>query len=197
MEYIALDFETANRYMDSACSLGLSRMDEEGKVLSSWYSLIRPPMLYFDPGCTRVHQLDENEIKAARDFSALWPEIRDFIAGSVLVAHNATFDMSVLKTTAEYYGIQLPNYEYYCTFQIAKKLLGRRESYSLSVLVPDLLGFDYHAHLASDDAYACGRLFAFLLHGHLNEEDELEAYMERTGCAYPKTIYPPCEPSLF
>lgn len=190
MEYVALDFETANTYPDSACSLGLCKMDEEGNVLDTWYSLIRPHVLYFDPVCTSVHGLDSCEVILSDDFAHHWPQIEEFIGDDVLVAHNAAFDMRVLKHSAAAYGIKLPEYEYYCTYRIARKLIGTKQSYSLSDLVPDLLGFDYQAHLASDDAYACGKLFSFLLHGHLDEKDELEAHMKKMRCAYPKILEP-------
>ena len=42
MEFIAIDFETANRYNHSAVSVGLARMDHKGNVLDSYYTLIRP-----------------------------------------------------------------------------------------------------------------------------------------------------------
>ena len=188
MEYIALDFETANRYPESACSIGMSLMDEEGSELDRYYSLICPPVLYFDPVCTSVHHLREAEVKRAPTFKELWPEISSFIGTRPLVAHNARFDISVLNESALAYGIVVPNYEYYCSMQITRKLVKGYSSYSLSYIVPELLGFNYNAHLASDDAYACGRLFAFVCKGHLNEKEELETYMRLNKCAYPKTI---------
>ncbi len=39
---VALDFETADKYPDSACALGMSRI-ENGQVVADWYSLsVRP-----------------------------------------------------------------------------------------------------------------------------------------------------------
>lgn len=197
MEYIALDFETANSYADSACSIGMSLMDEEGRELDRYYSLIKPPILYFDPACMRVHGLSADEISKAYTFKELWDDISDFIGKRPLVAHNAAFDMKVLKESTQANGIYIPSYEYYCTYQIARKLLSGYKSHSLSYIVPEVLGLEYHAHLASDDAYACGRLFAFMLKGHLNEKDELESYMEASRLKYPKILKGEDGPSLF
>ena len=46
MQFVAIDFETANNSADSACSIGLVKMDEEGAVIDSFYSLVRPPVLF-------------------------------------------------------------------------------------------------------------------------------------------------------
>ena len=42
MAVVALDFETADKYADSACALGMVRL-EGGRVADTWYRLIRPP----------------------------------------------------------------------------------------------------------------------------------------------------------
>ncbi len=189
MEFVALDFETANQYNDSAISLGLVRMDEEGKELDSWYSLICPPIPYFDPWCTSVHHLDSKEVLKAPRLNELWADIESFIGTSPLVAHNAAFDIGVLKGSTKAVGIELPNYEYYCTFQIARKLIPGLKTYSLSPLMQELFDYSYRAHLASDDALACAKLFAALCKNHLDERDMLEDFMRRRGCRYPKVIF--------
>jgi len=189
MEFVALDFETANQYSDSAISLGLTRMDEEGKVLDSWYSLICPPIPYFDPLCTCVHHLDREEVLKSPRLNELWVEIESFIGDSPLVAHNAAFDIGVLKGSTKASGIELPNYEYYCTLQIARKLIPGLKTYSLSPLMQELFDYSYQAHLASDDSLACAKLFASLCKNHLNEKDELEDFMRTRGCRSSKAIF--------
>ena len=106
MNYVAIDFETAACRMDSACALGLVRFDSEGEILDSWYSLIRPPVLQFDDVCTQVHHLSPIEISKAPTLLDLWPEISGFIKNDPLVAHNAQFDMGVLKKCLHAYEIE-------------------------------------------------------------------------------------------
>ena len=69
---VALDFETSDKYADSACALGMSRI-EGGRVTDNWYSLIRPPRstVYF----TEIHGLTWDMLKNQRTFPELWPEI--------------------------------------------------------------------------------------------------------------------------
>ena len=46
LDYIAIDFETANYYKNSACSIGLVRFID-GKETDACYSLIHPAKMYF------------------------------------------------------------------------------------------------------------------------------------------------------
>ena len=48
LNYIAIDFETANYFKNSACSVGLVRFID-GKETDSCYSLIHPAKMYFIP----------------------------------------------------------------------------------------------------------------------------------------------------
>ncbi|MCR5732882.1 MAG: 3'-5' exoribonuclease, partial [Sphaerochaetaceae bacterium] len=159
MEYVAIDFETANRYPDSACAIGLSLFDEEGVRRDSFYSLICPVIPYFDPVCTNVHHLDSRDVLRAPKLDEIWDDIYSFIGSRPLVAHNARFDMGVLKASLTRCGINPPPYEYYCTLNLARRLLPGYDCYKLTYLVDQVLGMNYHAHLASDDAYVCGKLF--------------------------------------
>ena len=56
MKYFAIDFETASREQVSACSLGIVSGGDEG-IQDKWYELIRPPVMDFDDGCIRIHQM--------------------------------------------------------------------------------------------------------------------------------------------
>ncbi len=57
LDYIAIDFETANEYKNSACSIGLVRFIN-GKEKDSFYSLIHPAKMYFIPEWTeQIHHI--------------------------------------------------------------------------------------------------------------------------------------------
>ena len=65
MIYTAIDFETAASSSASACSVGLVRMDGEGEVLDTYYSLIQPKSKEFSPVCFSIHHLDPVDILSA------------------------------------------------------------------------------------------------------------------------------------
>lgn len=200
MEYVAIDFETAACRMDSACALGLVRFDEEGCQKASWYSLVRPPVLQFDPVCTAVHHLSSSDIIASPTIAELWPEIEAFIGGDALVAHNAQFDMNVLRHSLYAWGIKVPPFKYYCTLSLSRKLWKGRPSYKLTSLAEEM-GWEYDAHNALEDAVVCGRLFSRLCGEMLFDEATATRFFERIykkgeKHRFPETVYPPSEPLL-
>ena len=204
MEYVAIDFETAACRMDSACALGLVAFDEEGTEINSWYSLVRPPVLQFDPVCTAVHHLDPRDISSAPTLRDLWKEVEAFIDNRPLVAHNAQFDMNVLRHSLASWGIKVPPYKYYCTLSLSRKLWRGRPSYKLTSLAAEL-GWEYDAHNALADAEICGRLFSRLCGEMLFDDNVRERFFERIykkgeKHRFPETVVPPdsyYEGSLF
>ena len=178
MEYTAIDFETASILRDSACSIGLVRFNEDGESTDSYYSLIRPPVLRFDPVCTAVHHLDPYEIAKAPTFRDIWNEIDDFIGSRPLVAHNAQFDMGVLSHTLHSWGLECPQYYYYCTLSLSRKLWKGKPSYRLTSLASEL-GWEYDAHNALADALICGRLFSRLCGEVLFSDEMTRSFFSR------------------
>ncbi len=176
MNYVALDFETANEYPGGACSVALARFDEEGELLDSYYTLIRPKEPYFDPSMSAVHQLNSSECLASPEFDAIWGDMVRFIAGDVVVAHNAAFDMGVLKGALEVYDLQCDRLSYLCTLIIARKVWPNMLSYRLSYIV-DSLELEYRAHHALDDAIMCGKIFGKLCRGELADLFTLKRFL--------------------
>ncbi len=176
MTYVALDFETANEYPGGACSVALARFDEEGTLLESYYSLIRPKNPYFDPSMSAVHQLDSQQCLAAGQFDTIWADLVRFIGRDIVVAHNAAFDMAVLKAALEVYDLQCDSLSYLCTLTIARKVWPQLHSYKLSYIVNEL-ELEYRAHHALDDAIMCGTIFAKLCRGHLNDTLSLRRFL--------------------
>ena len=189
MNYVAIDFETAACRMDSACALGLVRFDSEGTELESWYSLIRPPVLQFDDVCTQVHHLSPLDITKAPTLKELWPEIRELIKNDPLVAHNAQFDMNVLRHTLVAWDLDVPSYKYFCTLSLSRKLWKGRRSYKLTSLAEDM-GWEYDAHNALADAEVCGKLFSRLCGEVLYNDDVAARFFSRIYKKGEKHVFP-------
>ncbi len=199
MQYVAIDFETASRRQDSACSIGLVRMDEEAHKLDSFYSLICPPDLIFDPECTNVHHLDPLVVKEAPEFYQLWDEICAFIGNDPLVAHNATFDIGVLRAMVNRYDLKPLYNDYYCTLSLARKLWKGKPSYKLTYLASEF-GWTYDAHNALADAEVCGRLFAKLCGISLFDEEVMRRFFKRiyknSDNAFPRKVEMPKQSTI-
>jgi DNA polymerase-3 subunit epsilon len=78
---------------------------EDGRIVhrDSW--LIRPPVLYFDPFNVRIHGITAEDVKDSLTFDQLWRQVSPSLAGKALIAHNASFDISVLRRSLDEYGV--------------------------------------------------------------------------------------------
>ena len=157
MDFVAIDFETAKYSRESACSVGLVKY-VDGKVADTYHSLIRPPKLYIRPDFTKIHGLTVKDVKDAPTFADLWDNaIKPFIGGFPLAAHNAPFDMGVLRAVLEWYELEVPAHPYFCTYSLACRTWPELESHALTALAVNF-GITYNAHDALDDAMTCGKL---------------------------------------
>lgn len=153
MNYVAIDFETASRERASACSLAAVTV-ENGKIVKSAYALIRPPVLKFDYWNTKIHGLTEQDVADKPTFEELWPRIKPHLENKIVIAHNAVFDISVLRSMLDAYGLEYPNFQYACTVEIARRVWRDLENYKLSTLA-SRFAIDFQHHHALDDARTC------------------------------------------
>jgi exodeoxyribonuclease X len=126
----------------------------------SW--LVRPErsIKYY---ATRVHGLTNDDVASQPPFAAIADEVRTALAVPALVAHNAHVDTGVLQR--EFGDWQCP--EVFDTLKLARRLLPRRESYQLGVLVKDFnlaadLPDNLAPHRATYDVLVTARLFVHL-----------------------------------
>ena len=160
MGWAAIDFEIANADRASACALGLVLVQDSQIVKRrSW--LIRPSKLSFDLNNVVLHGITADRVAEMPTFAELWDEVHSEIQGMPLVAHNASFDIGVLRHTLDAYRIPYPELDYYCTRAISQALWTALPSYSLE-LVSHFLGVQFTHHCVEEDAMACA---AIVLHG--------------------------------
>jgi len=156
MGWAAIDFETANANRASACALGLVVVQESQIVKRrSW--LIRPSKVCFDLNNVVLHGITADHVAEMPTFAELWEEIHSEIQGMPLVAHNASFDIGVLRHTLDDYKIPHPELDYYCTRAISQALWTALPSYGLE-LVSHYLGLPFTHHAVEDDAIACATI---------------------------------------
>jgi DNA polymerase-3 subunit epsilon len=147
--FTAIDFETAQPKRWSICQVGLVRV-EAGVVTKELSLLVRPPEDFYSDYNTAVHGLTYRDTLTAPSFDKVWPQIREWIEGQTVVAHNMAFDASCLKQSLEFYSIVQPSFEKQCTY----KLLNKR----LNVLCEEFdIPLDHHDALS--DARACAALY--------------------------------------
>ena len=156
MNFVAIDFETANQRHNSACAIGITPV-KDGIVKDTIYRLIRPPELEFSYWNTRVHGITEEDVVDCPTLAELWPELSPLIEGNLLVAHNASFDMSVLRHSLHAVGLCVPQVSYLCSLTLSRKLWPELASHSLGFLsVVHSIPLDHHN--AGSDSFAAAQL---------------------------------------
>ncbi len=158
IRFAALDFETANARPDSACALGVAVFDE-GRLTAERHWFIRPPDESgpFHPFNTRLHGISAADVADAPDFARVWTEAAPLVGDRLLVAHNAAFDMGLLRTLFSRFEIEEAPRGYLCSYLLARRVWPHRPSYSLGLLAADL-GIVFRHHDALEDARACGQV---------------------------------------
>ncbi len=155
MNFTAIDFETANSNRASVCAVGLVRV-ENGKVTKEIHQLINP-RTSFNFYNTVVHGITAFDVRNAPSFEEFYPEISPFLEDAV-VAHNAAFDISCLRTEIERYELSIPNFRYFCTLCMSRRV-NEAPRHKLDALAEfyGLGNFQHHNALA--DAKIAAKLF--------------------------------------
>lgn len=157
MEFLALDFETATAQPDSPCELGIAVV-RDGSVQAVHNWLIKPPQWpYFSPHNIAVHGITPQAVANAPRWADIWPEVSELLRDRTVVAHNAAFDMNVLRSTLSGHGIPFTPFEYFCSVSMARKVWPGHRSYGLSAMCA-LHGIPLQHHRAGNDAAATAEL---------------------------------------
>lgn len=161
LDFTAVDFETANSFAASACSVGLVKV-RDGRVVdeASWF--IRPPSGYdhFSEWNTRIHGIVASDVDTAQQWHEQLGDLTEFADGDTLVAHNAGFDMGVIRAACAASEVDVPQFRYLCSLRVARKTYNL-DSYRLPVAAMAAGFEDFKHHDALADSQACA---AIILH---------------------------------
>ena len=152
--FVAIDFETADHGPDSACAVGLVRV-EGSRIVQRETLLIRPPRprIVF----SFIHGITWEKVADAPSFAEAWPRLLPVLEGAAfLAAHNAPFDRRVLHACCAAAGLEAPGLSFLCTVQLARRRWGQRRNDLASVC--RRLGIGLRHHDALSDAEACARI---------------------------------------
>lgn len=122
LNFIAIDFETANSSRASICEAGICVV-RDGKVQETRSWLVRPQGNVYNYWNIKLHGIRPNDTENSPEFPEVWTEISKYLQTiPVLVAHNAMFDMGCIRCSLELYGMEKPEVSYYCSLRAARRL---------------------------------------------------------------------------
>ncbi len=154
--FAAIDFETANSYPQSVCSVGLVVV-KNGEVVDKFYELIRPAPNFYSYWNTRIHGLDTVDTDQAAEFPEVWARAAQLIADLPLVAHNSPFDAGCLRAAHNHYRMEYPDYNFLCTCRLSRKTFPQLPNHKLPTVAAHI-GFEFTHHHALEDAEACAAI---------------------------------------
>jgi DNA polymerase-3 subunit epsilon len=103
---------------------------------------------------SKIHGITDEMLTDQPGPEDVFPYIKDFISGSILVAHNAEFDLAFLRS--EFHKLNLSiNNQVFCTLKMSRRRYPRLPNYKLSTVYRHLVGnhpADARKHRALDDA---------------------------------------------
>jgi len=171
VRFLAIDFETATGSRDSACAVGVALVDG-CRIESSASYLIRPPQNRYSPFNIAVHGITPDMTAGAAPFADVMDAVFEWADGLPLVAHNASFDMSVLRAGFERAVRESPPRDYYCTLLMSRTALPGLPDYRLPTVFSAVGGTMTNHHDPKSDAEACAEIALAL--GRLSAVDTLE-----------------------
>tara|TARA_R100000935_G_C2816282_1_gene157487 strand:- start:228 stop:1385 length:1158 start_codon:yes stop_codon:yes gene_type:complete len=168
-DYIAIDFETANQNRISACALGLVFIKNDRVAYQTYYHIKPPKSEKFLAKHIGIHGITPEDVDYAMTFDELWEdELCKYFNQNLIIFHNASMDLSVLRNLFEHYSI--PDYEidYLDTMQLADKLGYSKKLEELA----EIFDIEYiDKHNPEMDAKVCAFVFGELSEFYPNYRD--------------------------
>ena len=157
-EYCVLDLETTGFSFrtEKITEVGIMKI-KNGEVIDSFETFVNPekPIPY---RVVEVTNITDDMVKDAPKIDEVFPKILEFVGDSVLVAHNADFDIGFLKYNAAQLGYKLEN-TYLDTLRLAKELFPNYKKYKLGIIAENLGIKVEVAHRALDDVDTTVKVF--------------------------------------
>lgn len=158
MNFTAIDFETAIRH--HICAVGIVTV-ENGKIIDEYHTLIKPPNNEYNWHNIQVHGITENDTHNAPIFNKIYPEIKKRLQGKIVVAHNESFDRSVLQKTMAENGLDYSELKISERWECTMRLCRANDKYPSGKLDEccDVDNIELEHHEALSDARACAELY--------------------------------------
>jgi DNA polymerase-3 subunit epsilon len=168
-DFIAIDFETANKNRVSACALGLVFVKNDRIAFQTSFHIKPPIGENFSERNIGIHGISAEDVDYAMTFDELWEsELSNYLNDSLVIFHNASMDLSVLKNLFEHYSIKEFDIDYVDTMRIAEKSGNPKKLEELAKLFD--VDFENN-HDPEKDAKACALIFGELTEQYPNYKE--------------------------
>ncbi|GLC31546.1 DNA polymerase III subunit alpha [Clostridium omnivorum] len=160
--YCILDLETTgfSPKTEKITEIGIMKL-KDGKVIDEFSCFVNPEKP-IPARVVEVTNITDDMVKDAETIEKVFPKMLEFIKDSVLVAHNAGFDIGFLKHNAKVLGYDF-DYTYVDTLSLAQAIFPEYKSYKLGRIAKNLGIKVEVAHRALDDVDTTVKVFKVML----------------------------------
>lgn len=153
--HVVLDVETTGLNVvqgDRIIEIGAIAV-QSGSIIDEFHSFVKAPK-QISKNAHLVHGITDAMLIGKPTPEAVFPQFYDFIRNSVLVAHNAKFDIGFLRSEFARHRLSL-NHHYICTLEMGRRCFPRLPNHKLSTIFRHIFGISHNeleSHRALGDA---------------------------------------------
>jgi len=179
--FVAFDLETTgtNSIKDKITEIGALKI-HGGAIIDIFETLINPGR-YIPFDITNLTGITNEMVNNSPDMEQAAPSFLDFIGESILIAHNAPFDMRFINAEMKKIGRDTLSNEVLCTYKLSRRFVPGLKRYSLKSMTIEFGLVNEKPHRAGSDAAACAQIFLNLLYSmperNIFELDDLLKYI--------------------
>ena len=157
--FTAFDTETTGLKPETAriIEIGAVKFDKNG-IIDRFSALINP-LTPIPCECSAVNHITDDMVQDMPPASKVLPDFVDFLERSVIVAHNARFDVAFLNAEAERAAMEPVKNRVIDTLALCKWAYPSAGTYKQTAVAARLGIKITEAHRAFDDAFVCGNIF--------------------------------------
>ena len=160
--YCVLDLETTGLSFrtEKITEIGIMKVKNH-EVIEEFSTFVNPEKP-IPQKVVEVTNITDEMVKDAPTIEEVLPKVLEFVGDSILVAHNADFDIGFLKHNCSELGLKLGN-TYIDTLRLAKDLFPEYKKYKLGIIAENLGIKVEVAHRVLDDVDTTVKVFNIML----------------------------------
>ncbi len=174
--YVVFDIETTGLSAKRDKIIEISAVKIENMTITNEFNSFVNPEQKLSYFTTELTTITDNDLKDAETIDKVLPKFLEFIDGSILVAHNATFDLGHIYQKMADLGLGSNRYPAIDTMNIAKYYYSDSlKRFNLKAVAKQFkVKLDQH-HRAAADAYATAEIFVQMLSDLLKNDINLHS----------------------
>ena len=161
-EFVVFDIETTGLRSDKDAITEIGAVKVKNREIIDRFQTFVNPMRPIPRAITELTGISDDMVKDAPTIDSALRDFYEFIGDAHLVAHNASFDTSFIRTKAKENGMEF-GFTYIDTLELARCTLSGLKNYKLDTLTKHFQVKLANHHRAIDDAAATGEVFIELL----------------------------------